>query len=175
MSDKTRELVKTLTTDKKKLFLMLSLVAVGLLLWGRLLLKRTPTSALANPQAVQVVAAPSSGNPVVARANQTVCVDLPTKLDRDIFALDTSLYEKIEIAEPEPEKFVMDETDEMEEEDDNGSNLNMLTLNATTVATAVVNNQVVRPGQVIEGFKVVRILNRAIILEKDGEQVQLNM
>ena len=52
MNEQLQKLWVTLKADKKKLALMALLISFGLLLWGRLLLKQVPQSAIAEPRQV---------------------------------------------------------------------------------------------------------------------------
>ena len=64
MQDQLRQAWRQLTADKKKLGLMVGLMAVGLLLWGRLMLKQVPQVATADDGlAVAAAAADAARHP----------------------------------------------------------------------------------------------------------------
>lgn len=92
-------LIQQLTADKKKLGIMLCALALGLLLWGRLLLQGVPRTATADDQDKQ---AQADDSPASAPQNDTaslkkipgVHVDLPASPGRDRFGTDPSHYKQ---------------------------------------------------------------------------------
>lgn len=88
---------RQLTADKKRFGLMLSLAAVGLLLWGRLiLLEKVPRIATADPDATEQTDAPALP-PRPERPQVTV--ELPEDLAVNLFALRPDRYRLIPVAE----------------------------------------------------------------------------
>lgn len=92
-------LIKQATADKKKLGIMICALALGLLLWGRLLLQGVPRTATAEDRDKQAQAA---DNPASAPQNDAaslkkkpgVHVDLPASPEGDRFRTDPSHYKR---------------------------------------------------------------------------------
>lgn len=177
--DQLKQLANTLTADKKKLVMMLVLVMVGLLLWGRLLLKQVPRSAIAD----QPVKAADAGQgqsdnfrttPVQRR---TVFVNLSNDVVRDIFALDRSFYDKIqdESENNGSEKSHSNNAEEIEDPDEPQLDLEELTLDALMGEVVVINGQVVKLGKRIGGWKLISIGHRHVVLQWKDKQVELKM
>ncbi len=98
MNKKLYKVWRQMTADKKRFGVMLSLAAVGLLLWGRLiLLEKVPRIATADPDAAEQADGPAAAPP---RELPTVAVDLPEELSLNLFALRPDRYNRI----PEPEE-----------------------------------------------------------------------
>jgi len=179
MNGQLGKLAATLRKDPKKLFLMV-VVFAALLLWGQLLLKKIPRSAIAVPDAS---VSDSSGIPEpglgLFGVRSTVFVEAPTGIARDLFALDEAYYEKVETPEP---KLVPKPTpeipDEPKPEDDVAIALQNLELHGTIggdAPRAVINGQIVGMGEEIEGFELRKVMNRHVILRKNGVHVRLEM
>lgn len=96
MNHYTRRFVCGPTKGKKYLLILLALVVVIPLLWGRLMLKQVPRMAVATPATRVPADAPLGGWVKTAGHLQAVYVDLPEKLNRDLFAVDLSLYQCVE-------------------------------------------------------------------------------
>ena len=87
MNARLNNLIRRVRADKKKFGAMLFLAVVGLLLWGRLLLKDVPRTADADPAPANNVEPPdkSSVEPVRIHKMPTITIDLPGTLQRDLF------------------------------------------------------------------------------------------
>lgn len=188
MNDLLKRLWQHISADRKKLGLMLALVAVGLLLWGRLLLRQVPRSAVAAPSpAAATASAPGkkAARPVEVEPLRVVEVAVPETLARDLFSLNDELYEKIERPErvvvPKPEKSDPVRTDEDIEAQIRGemnAALGSMHLEGTvggSTPRAVISGQIVAPGEQINGFVVKVIRNREVELEYRGLSAQLGM
>ena len=176
---KLDRLIATLTADKKKLMMMLALVMVGLLLWGRLLLKPVPRSAIADPdpKITDVGDGPSNNQSRPHVDRPTVFVDLSDHAVRDIFAMDSSFYERIQsdTENTGPEKSDPGNADNTEDPDRPQLGLDELTLDALMGNVVVINGQVVKPGRKIGGWELIKIGHRHVVLQWKDEQVELKM
>lgn len=182
MSEMTHKVIGQLTADKKKLGLMVGLLAVGLLLWGRLLIKDVPRTATAEPTAKVVAAEPVSARALEAESGPavTVVVDLPGSLTRDMFALDTSVYPKAKNGEESsvPAKAPIETPDKAYRVAKATEAARGLTLEGVILgddSRVIINGQLLQEGQQIEGLTVYRIENRKVVLEMDGVYVRLGM
>lgn len=173
--------------ERQKLAVMACLVAVGLLLWGRLLLlHRQPRQAVAN-----TVASAASVNAADARGGRKVVrVELPGELARDLFALDASGYEPVPApAAPEAksapaptvervEKSVDENADEIARVEairHSAMSLRLISTMQGASPRAVINGLPLAEGQVIKGFVLRKIHARQVILVKDGVEIGLEM
>jgi len=176
--------------NKKKLFILLGLAAGGLLLWGRLLLQQVPRTVVADPPAQTVAlqtpvndAAPGSvatlaSGPIV---RQAVNVQIPSKLPRDLFALDPTGYTRLPKDEPDikpVEKSYTKPTDDNQAAGEFAKAAGSLVLQTTIMGDtprAMISGQVLKQGQQIKGFVLKKILQRQVILERDGVELKLKM
>ena len=177
MNAKVNRLVRQLTADKKKLSILLALSGVVLLLWGRLMLKQVPKTAMARPEptARATVTVP---DPVVvpqksAQDRPVVHVELPTRLARDLFWLEVANRQDTQV-----QKSPVEQADEVTTEEMVARAKALLELQSTIVGTrarALINGVLVSKGQKIQGFTLVEVLDRKVVLEMNGIQVELEM
>ena len=167
--------------EKKKLMFLLGLGLVGLLLWGRVLIQRVPRTAVAAPTAQASNTNPSAASSVATVADGTseerkvVNVNLPDKLPRDLFALDASRYTRVKDDTDirPPEKSVPQPSDVTPRVTVGTSGL---VLQATILGQhpcALINGQVVLPGQRIKGYVLRKVLPQRVIVEMNGVEITL--
>lgn len=184
MSPWMKQQVNLLLMDKKKLGLIIGLFCVMLLLWGRLILKQVPRTAVAKPATSAV--ATTSKTPstdalrrkVIATGLPVVEVRLPPMSKRDLFALDLTAYpvEAVEKEDEQVKQAVEKPVDEIKEYL-NGL-VGRIRLESTVQGArpcAVINGQIIKVGQSIEGLVLKEVQNRQIILEYRGQMVRLRM
>lgn len=173
---------KQLMADRKKAGMLLGLCMFGLLLWGRLLWREVPRTATATPSAL--AASPASDSPaaggVAVEVRKTLEVAFNTDLKRDLFALDEARYPR-----PEPVKAVIAEksapkpADDLEErqnkvrEQARGLKLQTTMLGATP--RAMIQGSLLKVGESIQGFEIVEIRSRRVVVKKDGVRIELEM
>ncbi len=178
---------RLLTADRRKAGLVLSLLAVGLLLWGRLLLKEVPRVATADPEAKAKASSDGgegSGDDADARARierpVEVRLDPPRRLPRDLFVFDPNPYRRT----GSPYSPSLPEKSDREADDqeirvaaarDAAAGLILGSVMRGPRPRAVINGRVLAEGQSIEGFVVRRIGPREALLERDGLVVRLRM
>lgn len=177
-----RQITERLMADKKKLCIMVSLLAVLLLLWGRLILKDVPRTALANPALSQVTDRMSSNAFADSRVMLTrIEVELPTTLSRDLFTLDLNGYVSTEtkpIVEVKVEKSGNKKADEKRKAEEVRVAATGLKLKTTIMAAqklALINGKLVREGEKVDGFEVLKIEQRHVLLKMNGIEVTLEM
>ncbi|MCX5661747.1 MAG: hypothetical protein NTW19_18870 [Planctomycetota bacterium] len=170
-----------LSAEKKKLAVMACLLTVGLLMWGRLLLlHRQPRQAVADTVAV------AASDETSGSAKKVVRFDLPKELNRDLFALDSSGYERVPVTAapvvvnqaPVVEKSVDHSADESARVASIRQAAGELRLQSTLQGDrprAVINGLSLAKGQVIKGFVLVKIEARHVIVERDGVEICLEM
>ncbi len=178
MIDKFRTAIDWLMRDKKQAGMVLGLATVGLLLWGRLLLKQVPQTASADdtPQWLQEVKAELDDT-----TPTKVTVRLPQLAtpDRDPFLLDPERYPKTlsEDSVLKQAKSVDEVTDEARQMAvvDAAGELRLQSLTQGEVPAAFINGRLIRIGAEIDGFTLLTCDERSAVLEKDGFRVRLNM
>ena len=178
MMQKLRPLIERLLADRKRAGVVLGLGAVGLLLWGRLLLKQVPQTASADdtPQWLQEVEAELQDT---FASGPAVRLAPPPPPHRDPFALDPAFYPETlsEDSEDEPAKLPLALTDEARQRAvvQAAGELRLQSLSQGKVPAAFINGRLVRLGGTVDGFTLLRCDDRSAVLSKDGFQVRLNM
>lgn len=189
MSRILKQLKRDLLADKRKLGLGVSLVAVALLLWGRLLLKDVPRTAIADPKPERrVAAAPPELKPPAGPKVETqreVVVPLPRGGGRDLFAWDERFYPE---AFPEPEKVSGADKSGSDPVDQNQQRREArravlaeaasLSLQSTMLGErrrALIGGVLLERGQSIRGFELIEVRARQVTLVKAGVEITLEM
>lgn len=163
MNKKLNRLWRQMTADKKRFGIMLSLVCVGLLLWGRLiLLEKVPRIATADPDTAEQAEQP----PVrAARDRPTVAVDLPQALALDLFALRPDRYNPIsdpESGEPGVQS-VDPDADEWERREalmDEARGMALQGVFRGSQPFAVIDGLRVHVGDAVGGFELIELDDR---------------
>lgn len=186
MKKKLNRMWRQATADKKKFGLLVTMMAVGLLLWGRLiLLEEVPKIATADPNTpaqtgptpVASVDATDESAPVLPPL-PSVEVALSEELRLDLFTFRHNRYKPLPV----------------EESVGNGSQSEVLTaeeLKRKLVELArslrlqsviqgkspaiVINGEVLRVGDSIEDFELVSFNERSAILTREGLKFKLKM
>lgn len=176
---------RQLMADKKKLSILVTMVLVGLLLWGRLLMQNVPKTATAMPVPRKATAATSSDKTAASATNAKLNVieaSLFDTADRDLFAVNGAGYPRIEKGEENSTgvtKSVVDSADGSSkaqaaiEHEAQGLKLQSTILGARP--RAMINGTLVAPGETVQGFELVEIRPRAVTVKKDGVVVVLEM
>ena len=177
MMPKVRRLFFQLISDKKKLSLMLGLLLVALLLWGRLMLKQVPRTAIATPPDEASASVEGDASERTTH-RQIVYVDLPKILTRDLFVINPDLYTRIASYDHVRiglEKLPSNPADDLLRGIRGPNGLVLQTTILGDQPRAVINGQVVLVGQKIRGFTVKKIMSRQVIIEKNGIKIRLEM
>ncbi len=165
MSDKLKTWWKRLTADKKRFGAMAALLGVALLMWGRLLLKDVPRTAVAAPKSNE-----KSMSEFVIPKRSVVYVDFATQTTRDPFAMDPVAYGKVEkpktvIAPPNP----IPEKSEEEKRAAVESALKGLQLRSTILGAqphALINEKILAVGgEPAPQFTITRITERSVFVQ----------
>jgi hypothetical protein len=181
------QLLDELKRDKKKAAVMAVLLAVAIVLFARLLLKK--------PSPAQVTAAPvpaaRSETPPVASAkplspsSEDVPADtsrdeylrqLDTSIKRDIFAPPESYFPPGQSGKRSYRPITGGKTDV--EKESVWNEAKALTLESTVLSVtprAMIDGQLVRVGDWFRGFRVEEIRSRSVTLGKDGISVSIEM
>jgi hypothetical protein len=177
MKEQFGRLAQRLGTSPRKLGAMVALFAIGLLLWGRLLLKEPPRVATANP--------PVAGASVVPQAPHDqrlpiVRVQLRPDLERDLFEFVPDRYRPTAriapVAEPAKSRVTpVDDAKDARNVVEAARRLDLQSVISGSEPHAMINDQMVKPGDGIEGFSVVAVEQRSVILERDGIMIRIGM
>jgi hypothetical protein len=167
--------------QKKKAGIVVGLVAVTLLLWGRLLLKEVPRTATARPSIAATTPAPAGGEPVQRVAGQQIIrLDLPQSPSRNLFELDPSRYKRTKLLDSENEAgksrpLSVDHDQRLAEIREAASHLMLHSTVPGEQPYAVINGMVVRIGEQLDGFRLIGVEHRTVILEYEGVPFRLRM
>lgn len=95
MSQQLRKLGDVLAVDRKKLFVLVAMVLVAMLLWGRLLIKQVPRSAIAVPDDSGSVSTEIfEPDPSPLGAGPAAWGEASMDVARERFAIDESYWSK---------------------------------------------------------------------------------
>jgi len=192
-----QKLTAELKRDKKKSATLAVLCVVAGIVAGRIVMKPLPP-AKANAAAESSTVATTSGGSAspaapfaeagqAQRANpnkwREYIAELDTKVSRDIFLADESVFPPQELKKPESSNVVVETGPSPEEKLEAKRRIikvqaQALVLQSTIVSatpTAIINDRVLRKGDWISGFKIVAITPRTCTLKKDGIKVTLGM
>jgi hypothetical protein len=166
---------KQLTSDRRKLGLVIGLALVGLLLWGRLMVNQLPQSASAEqadsgpPPMPELASLQLREAPGEASEQPAVRLALPDTLPRDLFDL-AALMPEEKLTDPAKSP------DKSADAPNKPIDLSGLTLQSVMRGSgrrAMINGQIVRVGETIQGFTLKRVADRTVVLEKHGRLFRL--
>lgn len=171
-------LKQQLLADKKKLGLMCMLVAVGLLLWGRLiLLDRVPKTAVADPNA-QAAAAKA----VPADVERVVYIGrLPDRPTRDVFSLPRDRYRPLPGTDNGvnpgnlPSRSVDEDPADLVEVQGLARELRLRAVIYGIRPRIVLDDRMLKTGDTYNGFKVLAIEKNAAVIARDGYLFRLRV
>ncbi len=182
-------LSQELRRDKKKTAVLATLLVVGGIMGGRLLVKQLgPSSAEASVEAPVAADAPTEAAPPATtprRANPRVA-DIPEidrTIDRDLFRPNEEFFPPIVEEKTEPTRVVAVPAPTPKDDKERRARLiraqaRALQLESTMVGsrpTAIVNGQVLHKGEWISGFEVKDITSRSCVVEKEDVTITLDM
>lgn len=179
MADNRPTWMKRLNMSQKQLSLVAVLVALGLLLWGRLLMQGVTRTATAEGGLSPIAQGPEpqADNPL--RERPRVEVRLRREIDRDLFAVPEDAYRKVrEISSPPVQKSPPQTSDEEIRAAQMREALKRLRLESTVLGQrplALISGRSVRPGEKIEGFTLLEVRSRSVILRMHGLTVELEI
>ncbi|MEM1381886.1 MAG: hypothetical protein AAF911_02870 [Planctomycetota bacterium] len=176
MKDKLNYLIEVLKRDKKQTGMVLGLAAVGMLLWGRLLLKQVPQTASADDKPAWLLEAEAD---VQAGPKQVVSLKKPPLLERDPFRLDPNRYSRALSEEDlvngaKYEEGLTDEAKRMAVVEA-AAELELQSITQGEVPAAFINGRLIRIGGSINGFVLLTCDERSAVLEMHGIRVRLGM
>ena len=202
MEQKLKIFILELKQDRKRLAIMCTLVAFGILLWARLLiLQNVPKTGFAAPnengETATVDGAPntpsnstkgdgSEKQEVILKELPVVVVDTTPTLVRDFFqplSIATAQSDKSsQVTElPPKSEEKASETPEVEVPDlmeiakADAAKLRLESLMAGKSPLAVINGRVLRIGDEMEGFLIESINRQSVTLRRDELRVELKM
>lgn len=184
MNKKMRRFWRQATADKKKFGLLVTFVAVGLLLWGRLiLLEEVPRIATADPSEEkahgQAEEQPPNQSAVLSPLAE-VRSDLGDQLTLNLFAFRHDRYKLLpdeNLGGPgiQPGGDADDEQQRREALAEDARALRLQSVIQGTTPLIVINGRVLRVGDSIEGFEIVSLNDRSAKLTRDGLTFTLTM
>lgn len=175
------QVVRELKADKRKLSAICLLLAVGLLLWGRLMLKNVPQTATARPAFSGASAAAPADEGVIDVENgglvprPVVYMDLPSTLRRDLFALDIRLYGQSKLGDEGKSGARLTDSPDRASALASAGRLRLQSVMLGEMPRAVVNGQLVAPGQEVDGWTLLEVADRFVLLKSHGITIRLRM
>ena len=172
---------RQVTADKRKFAAMSILCAVGLLMWGRLLLKEVPRSAVATLEEAVASDVTSESEKNITPINlRLVKVDVPQTLVRDLFTTDVSGYPRAEREEESKDQaksasYPADESPRADVVKQARQELSLQSIIMGEKPYAMLNGQLLTTGQPILGFRIVEIADRYVVVEKNTVRIKLGM
>ncbi|MEM6755771.1 MAG: hypothetical protein AAF586_01270 [Planctomycetota bacterium] len=170
--------------DKRKAIALSAVLALGLLLWGRLLIKNeVPRVATATPEAVLPAPTPTTPAPTAIEAGPRPDIEvyIPNTNPRNLFGFDPSPYRPTldgEVGQG-PSKLPAASTDDPDQTQRVVQQARQLSLQSVVVnggtRQALIDGQLVGAGQRIDGFEVVSVQERNVVLRKNGVLVRLGL
>ena len=158
------------------------LLVVGMLLWGRLLLKEVPRTASAIDEMTLAQWEASQGKaskPARGGLSGQVFLPLPADKARNLFVLDPSRYKRtvVQTNTGGSAKYPATATEEELRAAviEAAQELDLTTVIEGDDPVAIINGQLVRPGHTVEGFTLQRIDGRSVILEQGGTRVRKSL
>lgn len=176
MKNILNDIIDFLMRDKKQAGMVLGLAAVGMLLWGRLLLKQVPQTASADDRPAWLVEAESD---LEGRAKTVVSLAKPKLLERDPFKLDPNRYTRVLseqdlVSGAKLEEGLTDEVIQMAVVK-SAAKLELQSITQGEVPAAFINGRLIRIGGSINEFVLLACDERSAVLEKHGVRVRLGM
>jgi len=187
MKKKMSRMWRQVTADKKKFGILVTMLAVGLLLWGRLiLLQDVPKIATADPDAPAQTSGqtPDSGGESaepevsVLPPLPRVEVDLSEGLTLDLFAFRHNRYKPLPVEDSGDDRLQSGELTDDERKRELVELARSLRLQSVIQGASpaiVINGEVLRVGDSIEGFELVSFNDSSAKLTRDGLTFLLKM
>lgn len=178
-------LIRQATADKKKLGIMLCALALGLLLWGRLLLQGVPRTATADDpskSAQKIDNKPGTDEQPSQndKPMPVIHVDLPASPGRDLFGIDPSRYRRNPAALRDTSvakstQVTPDEDPRVAAVRQEAGELRLQSVVTGIRPRAYINGRLLAPGDEYEGFTLIQVTDRHVLLTKYGLIIRLRM
>jgi len=185
MKEQLIQIFHQVTADKKKLSIMICALAIGLLLWGRLLLQGVPRTVTADDPEKQAQAtdnqATPTGTPAAAgKPIPVIHIDLPSYPGRDLFGMDPSRYRRNpgtsqNNSGPKLAQITTDGDPKMAVVREEAMGLRLESVLTGSQPRAYINGHLLKPGDEYEGFTLLKVTDRHVILEKYDLFIKLRM
>ncbi len=189
MSLTWHQIKRQLMADKRKLMAAALLGGIAMLLWGRLLIRDVPRTAVADPKADNTQAFlinPDEPNdlPVKATSWSEVRVVMADRVTHDLFHFQADYFpqdQTTKISDGAGDKSLVQTTDQ----DQHQRHVQAIRLAARSLKLqstllgadnrALINGELLNPGQRINGFELIDVGPRQVTLRRDGVEVVLEM
>ncbi len=185
MKDQLNQFIQQITADKKKLGIMICALAIGLLLWGRLLLQGVPRTATADDPVAKTQTTDNKDTQTARSVNaskpvQVIHIDLPSNPGRDLFGIDPSRYRRTpgtsqNNSGPKSARVPTDGDPQMAVVREEAMELRLESVLTGSQPRAYINGLLLKPGDEIEGFTLLKVTDRHVLLTKYDLFIRLRM
>jgi hypothetical protein len=185
MKNQLDRLIKQITADKKKLSVMLCALAIGLLLWGRLILQGVPRTATADDpdthkQAIKNTDPASNKAAASLKTQPVVHIDLPSSPGRDLFGIDPSRYRRTPWGQqndigPKSTQVTPDVDPRVDAVRQEALELSLESVVTGSRPRAYINGRLLAPGDEIDGFTLLQVTDRHVLVTKYDLIIRLRM
>lgn len=171
MSQSLPKFVRRMMANRKQFGFMLALVVVALLMWGRVLLKDAPRTAVADPEATpQAVQTLPPGATEPATKRTTVVVEISDQSSRNLFNLKSDEFAKVERPNVIPSPNLVPEKSDEARRAELSAKLKDLKLKSTIMGerpAALMNDRLFHEGsEPVPGFTITRITQHSVFLKR---------
>ncbi len=148
---------------RRLLHLGLGVAAVGMLLWGRLILKEAPRTATADgPLLAEVTADDPAASPITGKR------ELLDFKQGKLGPMDDQV-----VSQSKSDVAISDDFGQMQAAQTAAAELNLQGVITGKVPVARINGRMVRVGETVEGFTLRSVVEQTAVLERDGAVLRL--
>ena len=161
MSTKAKRLWLQVTADKKKFGLMVTMLAVGLLLWGRLiLLEKVPRIATADPKPAAQTTDETAVSHQALADQPVVKISIPAQFGVDLFELQPDRYRPTGIP-GETSEYVqsgensVDESNRRQHAMETAREMTLQAVLGGANPSVMIDGQILNVGDTLDGFELI--------------------
>ncbi len=162
-----------------KTTLIVAMLAIGMLLWGRLMLKQVPRTASAGIADMFSDASDAGAAKPAKAETRKISLVLPAPAARDLFKLDPSQYKRtLSLSDLPIEPKLAPGISDYQRQVAVVSAARALRLQSIVEGEdpmVLLDGELLRTGQVWKGFTVLTVEARAVVLEMEGVRVRLGL
>jgi len=148
---------------RRALYVALGIAAVGMLLWGRLILKEAPRTATADGPTLAQNGAPRAGQVPITHSRALLDVNAGK-----LGSMDDQGFSRSKSEPP-----VSDDFEQMQAAETAATELNLQGVTTGKVPVARINGRMIRVGETINGYTLRSVHGQTAVLERAGMTLRL--